>query len=230
MQNTNKEKAITYLFLAIIVVIIAFVIIMVLFSNNNLNNNKIKENNTNIYNNNDSSNNTSESTNISKPIQKDIQISTYTTTIYDKDENRVHNIALALQKLNNTIVNPGEEFSFNGTIGSMDESRGYKKALGFDSNGKKIQISGGGLCQLSSTLYNTILIANLEVTERHAHSKRVAYVPIDKDATIVYGSLDLKFINNTEYPIKITGTNDNNNVTITLYKIENSNTNTNSNI
>ena len=151
--------------------------------------------------------------------KKEEVIATYSTTIYDKDANRVSNITLANSKLNGKIIKNGEEFSYNNTIGPMNEQQGFKKALGFDSKGKKIQISGGGLCQISSTIYNAVLIAGLNVTERHPHSKRVYYVPKDKDATIVYGSLDFKFINNSGGDIRIDATNDNVTVKITLVKI-----------
>ena len=156
--------------------------------------------------------------NISQPEKE--QIATYTTTIYDKDEGRIQNIQLSTSKLNDAIIHPNEEFSFNTRIGPMDESQGFKKALGFDGNGNKIQISGGGICQLSSTLYNSALIANLEITERHPHSHRVYYVPVDKDATILYGTYDLKFKNNTNNDIKIEASTDSVNVTVTLYKIK----------
>ena len=101
------------------------------------------------------------------------------------------------------FVKKDEEFSFNNTIGPMDEAHGYKEAVGFDTNGKKIKVSGGGMCQISSTLYNSVLIAGLQVTERHPHSRRVYYVPKDKDATILYGSLDLKFVNNSGSKVRI---------------------------
>lgn len=153
------------------------------------------------------------------PEKKEEVIATYSTTIYDKDANRVSNITLANSKLNGKIIKNGEEFSYNNTIGPMNEQQGFKKALGFDSNGKKIQISGGGLCQVSSTIYNAALIANLNVTERHPHSRRVYYVPKDKDATILYGSLDLKFVNNSGGDIRIDATNDNVTVKITFVKI-----------
>lgn len=148
-----------------------------------------------------------------------VQIATYTTTIYDSDTNRIDNISLAISKLNGAVIKKGEEFSFNATIGPMDESQGFKKALGFDGQGNKIEISGGGICQISSTLYNSALIAGLEVTERHPHSHRVYYVPQDKDATILYGTYDLKFKNTTDQDIKIEATNDTANVTVNLVKI-----------
>ena len=151
---------------------------------------------------------------------EEIVLSSYTSSIYDKDQNRVDNITLANSKLNGVVVKKGTEFSFNNTIGPMNEAQGFKKAVGFDSKGKKIKISGGGLCQISSTLYNAVLDANLEVTERHAHSRRVYYVPKDRDATILYGTLDFKFKNNSDSDIKIEATNDSTNVTITLKKMK----------
>ena len=206
------------------------------YNSENNNNNNSNENINNIENTNNS-NNASNSNTLSeqekddlnideneKPKEEDkapveTDIATYTTTIYDKDENRVSNITLANSKLNGVVINPGETFSFNNTIGPMNEEQGFKKALGFDANGKKIQISGGGLCQISSTIYNAVLIANLEVVERHPHSRRVYYVPKDKDATIVYGSLDFKFKNNTDKKIKIYASNDNASVVIRLVSI-----------
>ena len=103
----------------------------------------------------------------------------------------------------------------------MTECNGFKKAIGFDSKGRNIKVSGGGLCQISSTLYNTVLLANLEIIERHPHSKRVYYVPKDKDATIAYGVLDFKFKNNKLNDIKIIATNTSSNVTIKLIEIAN---------
>jgi vancomycin resistance protein YoaR len=103
----------------------------------------------------------------------------------------------------------------------MGEAQGFKKALGFDSNGRKIKVFGGGMCQISSTIYNTALNLNLEILERHPHSRRVYYVPKDKDATVYYDTLDLKFKNNTNYDIKIIATSDNSNVTIKFMKITN---------
>ena len=202
-------------------------------NNNNSNNSNENTNNEKINNSNNGSNSNTlseqekDDLNIDEnekpkeeekaPVETDI--ATYTTTIYDKDENRVSNITLANSKLNGVVINPGETFSFNNTIGPMNEEQGFKKALGFDANGKKIQISGGGLCQISSTIYNAVLIANLEVVERHPHSRRVYYVPKDKDATIVYGSLDFKFKNNTDKKIKIYASNDNASVIIRLVSI-----------
>ena len=237
-KNIDGEKIALFIVIIIIFIVIGYILYNVFVSNNSLRNNYSAQNNntqnisnsnteTNLNNDNknndDDTNNTTnsdikEEMNITKP-QKEELFATFSTSIYDKDENRVANITLANSKLNGIVIKKGEEFSFNNTIGPMDETQGFKKALGFDSNGKEIQIPGGGLCQISSTLYNAALIANLEITERHPHSRRVYYVPQDKDATIVYGSLDFKFKNNSGYDIKIESSNDSATVTINLIKI-----------
>ena len=221
-KNSEKDTLLLVLAIIAIIVIIAYVIFNLYTSNQNLRNNTNEQVNVYSENNQNNSSTSKPENNSSKPpqVQKvEEQISTYTTSIYDKDEGRIQNITLANSKLNNTIVKKGEEFSFIQTVGTMGESEGFVKAMGFDSEGNKIEIPGGGICQLSSTLYNAVLDANLEVTERHPHSRRVYYVPIDRDATVFYPDLDLKFINNTEHDIKITVTNDSDNVTVTLLKI-----------
>ena len=146
------------------------------------------------------------------------EVASYSTTIYDTEESRIHNIKIAIDKLTDAVINSGEEFSFNNTLGPMGPNEGYEKATGFDGHGKKIKIYAGGMCQISSTLYNTALIAGLEITERHAHSSRVYYVPKDKDATIMYGGADLKFKNNTPNDLKIVASTDGHEVTIKLFK------------
>ena len=234
-KSITGEKIIVIFLIMIVLVTIFFSIYTIFTSNKSLRNNystvdlnKNGENQTpsniNSQHNNEVTNEEIDELNIdvSKYTDKKKepeQIATYTTTIYDTDTNRVDNITLANSKLNGHIIKVGEEFSFNSVIGPMDESQGFKKALGFDGEGNKIQISGGGICQISSTLYNAVLIAGLTVTERHPHSHRVYYVPQDKDATIFYGTYDLKFINNTDRDVKIETTNDNSNVTINLIKI-----------
>mgnify|MGYP003290414018 CR=1 FL=1 len=234
-KNVDGEKIALVIVVIIILIIIGYILYTVFISNKHLRNNSSineniqqktmpnipnSDNNQTKYNKNNIDNIKNEENEFSIIEEKKEEIiATFSTSIYDKDENRVSNITLANSKLNGTIVKNGEEFSFNNTIGPMNEEQGFKKALGFDSKGKKIQISGGGLCQISSTLYNAALIANLNVTERHPHSRRVYYVPQDKDATIVYGSLDFKFINNSGSDIKIQSTNDSSTVTVNLIKM-----------
>lgn len=234
MNNEKTKTFLLYLFITLVLggslwaaLSLAYSPIKELRNNNILESNSYKENNNenNSINNNINQNNTNSKTDtnissISTIIPVETEIAKYTTTIYDTEESRIHNIKLAISKLDNTIVNKYEEFSFNDTIGPMGQNEGYQKATGFDGNGKKIKIYGGGMCQISSTLYNAVLIANLEVTERHPHSRRVYYVPQDKDASVAYGGANFKFKNTSENKIKINATTDGHDVTITLYKIE----------
>lgn len=125
------------------------------------------------------------------------------TTIYDAGNyNRSHNISLAAKTVNGTILLPGETFSYNGILGNTNKEKGYKVGTAY-SGGKVIESYGGGICQLSSTIYNAALYANLEIVERHNHSYAVNYVPAGRDATVAYGGKNFRFKNNRKYPIKI---------------------------
>ena len=224
MEKKSSDKILSLISIIVLISLIGYIIYLFFKSNINLNSNKIDINKdiSNIANTEINTNN--ESAQIEKEIiYKDIEIASFTSTLYDNEENRVYNISKACDILNDVTIPNGSEFSFNNTIGPMGEENGYKLAKGFDDDGKLIDIPGGGMCQVSSTLYNVALIANLEITERHPHSRRVYYVPVDKDATIYYPSLDLKFINNTGYDLKLSAQNDNYSVTIKMYKIEQSN-------
>ena len=213
----TKTRDITTIICILIIILFAIFTGIYFMSNNNIQDNSYtKSSASNIYlehNHNTEINEYKNIVNVKKTYEK---ISSYTTEIYDDDKNRVYNIRLACKRLDGHIVKAGQEFSFNNKMGKMGEAEGYKKALGFDSNGNKIKVFGGGLCQISSTLYNSVLIARLKVTERHAHSRRVYYVPKNKDATIFYGGPDFKFINNTDSNIMICATTDGYSVTITL--------------
>ncbi|HWR56308.1 MAG TPA: VanW family protein [Negativicutes bacterium] len=123
------------------------------------------------------------------------------TPLLDKGENRVHNIRLAAQQITNTVVAPGEIFSFNGIIGATTAERGYREAPVLE-NGRKSLGMGGGVCQISSTLYNAVMAGNLTVTERHPHSKPVDYIAAGKDAT-TSDDKDFKFRNNRQGPLII---------------------------
>ncbi|MBO8158313.1 MAG: VanW family protein [Thermosyntropha sp.] len=115
---------------------------------------------------------------------------------------RFNNISLGSKAINNVIVWPEEVFSFNETVGPRTPERGYMPAPIIMMGSMDVGY-GGGVCQVSSTLYNAVLKAGLEVIERHMHSKPVHYVPKEMDATVDYGSLDLKFKNNTLNPVII---------------------------
>lgn len=122
---------------------------------------------------------------------------------YDQnDKNRAENIKIAASIINETVLLPGEVFSFNDVVGPRTEKRGYKAAHSFLA-GQIVDSIGGGICQVSSTLYNAVLLADFEVLERKNHMFTVGYVPKGMDATVSYGSVDFKFKNSTRWPIKI---------------------------
>jgi vancomycin resistance protein YoaR len=129
-------------------------------------------------------------------------LSVYTTVFNNEDINRTANIKLAAWKVNGYIIYPGKTFSFNEIVGPREKSYGFKEALEI-VNGEFVPGVGGGICQLSSTLYNAVILANLDIVERSNHSKRLSYVPLGRDATVVYGGLDFKFANNTSEPVMI---------------------------
>ena len=151
---------------------------------------------------------------------KETEISSFTTKIYTKDSDRQNNLSIACSTLNDTIVENGQTFSFTGTVGKATSGKGYKKADVF-RNGDVIEALGGGLCQVSTTVYNAVLkIPEIKVTERHSHSNKVPYIKSGKDAAVSYGTYDLKFVNNTGNSIKIKAENTPNNVTIKILKLE----------
>lgn len=142
------------------------------------------------------------------------------TTIYDAGVyNRAHNVALAAKTINGTILLPGETFSYNGTLGNTNAANGYKQATAY-VGGKVVPSYGGGICQVSSTLYNAVLYANLEIVERYNHSYAVSYVPAGRDATVAYGGKDFKFKNTRSYPIKIVASAKNGVVSISIAGIK----------
>lgn len=160
---------------------------------------------------------TSTSPTIVESTVNENEISRFSTTLYNKEENRVHNIKTAAKKLNHTVIEPGETFSFNETVGERTQARGYKKAS-ILVDGEKKTGTGGGICQISSTIYNAALDADMKILERHKHSKEVPYVPVGKDASVVYGSKDFRFKNTKEYPVEILITVTEDEVQVTLNK------------
>lgn len=132
-------------------------------------------------------------------------LSSFSTRYDSTNVSRATNLSLAASKINGTVVMPGEVFSYNKTVGKRTVEEGYKEAAGF-SGGRVVQMLGGGICQVSSTLYDAVVYANLGIVERHNHMFQVAYVDTGKDATVVYGSLDFKFENTRNYPIMLQAT------------------------
>ena len=136
---------------------------------------------------------------LEKNLFKDV-LGEYTTTVNGSSV-RKNNVRLAGEKCN-VILLPGEEFSYNKTVGKRTKENGFGEA-GAYLNGETVQEVGGGVCQTSSTLYNAVVLSNLEVTERTNHTYISSYVPIGRDATVSWGGPDFKFKNNRDYPIKI---------------------------
>lgn len=129
-------------------------------------------------------------------------LGTFTTRYDASNKNRSNNISLASEKIDGTVIMPGEIFSYNQTVGKRTIDAGFKEA-GAYAGGKVIQEVGGGICQVSSTLYNAVLYANLEIVDRSNHYFQTSYVDAGRDATVSWGTVDFKFRNNRQYPIKI---------------------------
>ena len=128
--------------------------------------------------------------------------STSFSTGTENGKNRGFNMGIAVDKINNMILAPGQEFSFNEVVGPRDLEHGFKIAHVY-SAGKIIDGVGGGICQVSSTMYNSVLKADLQVAERRNHSFTVGYVPLGQDATAYYGGVDFRFINSSKWPMKL---------------------------
>lgn len=116
---------------------------------------------------------------------------------------RTKNLELACKAIDGTILNPGDEFSFNKIVGERTAEKGYQKAIVYQTGGKSEAEEGGGVCQVASTIYTACLYADLKVTERAPHMFTVTYVQLGMDATIYWGSLDYKFVNSTDHPLRI---------------------------
>jgi len=123
-------------------------------------------------------------------------IAEYTTQYDVSDKNRTANLIKAAQKMDKTLLKPGDTFSFNETIGPRTAETGFKDAY-IVINNEYVKGIGGGICQVSSTLYNVALLANLTIVERHPHALVVGYIPLGQDATVNYPNLDLKLRNDT---------------------------------
>lgn len=137
------------------------------------------------------------------------------TTSIAGTENRVKNISLAAGYFSDTTLLPGETFSYNDTVGRRTADRGFLPAPVYVS-GQTVQETGGGVCQGSSTIYLAALRANLAIVERYNHGYITRYVPDGMDATVYYGVKDLKFQNDTSFPIKLVGEVSGRSLTVTI--------------
>jgi vancomycin resistance protein VanW len=133
------------------------------------------------------------------------ELETYSTSLENKEENTIYNIKLSSEVINGILVKPQEIFSFNKYVGPAEKADGYKEGT-IIANGVFVNGYGGGICQVSSTLYNAVLLANLPIVERYNHSvygEATKYVPLGQDAAIFYGYKDLRFKNNSDHMIVI---------------------------
>lgn len=133
---------------------------------------------------------------------RDKRIGYYVTFYNSRNKNRSHNVALAAQAINNTVVFPGEHFSFNRVVGMRTTAKGYRQAP-IIVRGEYSEGIGGGICQVSSTLFNAVDRAGLAVKQRYSHSRHVPYVPPGRDATVSWGGPDFTFQNLYNQPVLI---------------------------
>lgn len=150
------------------------------------------------------------------------RIATFTTRYDVSDTNRTTNLVIACQKINGKVVLAGETFSYNKALGPRTAAAGYRNGKVYEG-GEVVDGIGGGICQISSTLYNTVLMANLETVERRNHQFVTSYLPAGRDATVVYGMTDFKFKNTRKYPVKIVASAKNGIATVSMYGIKEEN-------
>lgn len=130
----------------------------------------------------------------------EVVLGSYSTPYSAGKVDRTHNLLLAVQAINKTVIMPGEEFSADRAIGPRIAARGFREAPIFQ-DGEVTPATGGGICQIATTIYNAALFAGLQMVERHHHSQPVTYAPAGRDATVYAGQLDMRFRNNTPHPI-----------------------------
>lgn len=155
---------------------------------------------------------------------KSTMLSSYFSNVYStyysyyvNNKDRTTNLKIASKKINGTIIQPGETFDFNKVVGSRTSSKGYKKAHVFTGGDGVAMGLAGGICQVASTTFNTALLANVQIVERHQHSQRVSYVPLGRDAAISGNAQNFKWKNNTKYAIKVGMTVKDGKITCTFY-------------
>ncbi len=143
-------------------------------------------------------------------------LATFSTTFSTSNANRTTNIRLASNKINGVVLLPGEEFYYNKVVGQRTAATGFKSA-GVYVNGRVENGIGGGICQVSSTLYNTVLRANLEIVKRSNHYFATGYVPLSTDATVSWGGPEFAFKNSRKYPIKVVSSVNGGKITVSIY-------------
>lgn len=145
---------------------------------------------------------------------KDV-LAAHTTTEEKSSNDRNTNLHLACEAINGYILDPGDVFSYNAVLGERTEARGYKYGPSY-AGGNDVLTIGGGICQVSSTLYHCTIVAGLEILERDSHGYAPAYTPLGTDAMVSWGSTDFQFRNNTGAPLQIVATSEGGSVTVTI--------------
>lgn len=150
------------------------------------------------------------------------QLSAFTTRFDESDRDRSTNLRIACQRINGKVLMPGEIFSYNKTLGARTAAAGFKNGKVYEG-GEVVDGIGGGICQISSTLYNAVLMANLQTVERRNHQFVTSYIGPGRDATVVYGAIDFKFKNTRKYPVRLKASAVNGIATVTIYGIKEEN-------
>lgn len=130
------------------------------------------------------------------------ELAAVSTALHDWDEGRMENLRLACQAVHGAVIPAGGSFSFNEALGERTEEKGYHPAIAFE-NGEKVMEVGGGVCQVSTTLFLAAQQGGMEILERHPHQLPVPYAGEGQDAAVEYGSLDFRFQNPTASPVEI---------------------------
>jgi len=134
--------------------------------------------------------------------QRPVVLSTFRTSLEGRTEGQRHNALKAVRAINGAVIPPNGTFSFNSRVGSWTRERGFVRAP-VSFGGVLVPSWGGGVCQVSTTLYVAALLAGLEVLERHNHSVAPSYVPMGMDAAVAYGVADLRLRNPFRFPVQI---------------------------
>lgn len=148
-----------------------------------------------------------------RPFQA--ELGSYCTSLADRSEAQRHNIGQAVRALDGVVVEPGETWSFNRAVGPRTPERGYREAPAFMERDLVTSL-GGGICQVSSTVYNAAAQAGMTIVERHPHFRRVASVPAGRDATVWYGMADLRFKNPFTHPVTLRVTSPGESLAVTM--------------
>ena len=203
------------LWIFIVLILIVGIVIFILKGNKNNDDGYVAERTSS------KSNMINQNSNVSDEKEnKEKKLAEFSTRLPNDTKARDDNIKLACKTINGTKVKVGETFSFWDNLGCPTKEKGYKEAKTFTSDGKVTKSYGGGVCQISTTIYNAVLkIDGLEVKERHEHSRDVTYIEDGKDAAVSFGSADLKFKNTLDYDIKIEAIVEDREVTIKLIRI-----------